>query len=633
MAPGRARTRVASEGSVIWPNPSQLSNKLTAEYHDTLRQHSRLPGADQRSIAAATDVSRDTEATLTPSTTTTATTARRWLPARPKTSDCNAKPPRKYSAGKRDNNSSSASNIISPPLHPLSREEIEEFETLPIAVRRKYFSSLERLRFAQSSGALHDSPGLDGLFRNSPRSFTFSEFDTSQRNTHSRSETLVSTGPISRSQSSTSVYKTPTSHTDPFAGHHRNLSRAEQLALARCLRESVILDAADEAIYKIGRRSDRRAPQSRSHAPGFASSKLSKETQAGRMVHSTSGSKDGLESSRDTFYDSFRWLEGDDDLDLSLQLDDYHANLKESLPRHSTEHRPSFRRHLSINKIPFGRSSLSTSRPGTNSGSHTPSSPPTNSPAPQPPLPVRRKSRALSLINTRPVLEEPVPPFDPDAAHYQDPEARAKLRVYLASPQKFDEAVEFGFPAKNAIANMPDHERQSSRGHSRRLRSQDSSKFKTFFSDDHSSIYSEESLPDPESPRTPNSPDKADLQQDSPVDDAKEAPFRPPMDGYAQIPASSREMTLRMTLTRPDLRAGDDEIYGWQKRSPPQTVRTSPRLEDVVPPKKTLTGNTGKSKENLEAFFASLDEEEEAAAASTADTGVVKRFWNKVRRN
>ncbi|KAK6198335.1 hypothetical protein LQW54_010358 [Pestalotiopsis sp. IQ-011] len=352
------------------------------------------------------------------------------------------------------------------------------------------------------------------------------------------------------------------------------------------------------------------------------------------MAHSTSGPKDALECSRDTFYDSFRWLEGDDDLDLSLQLDDYHANLKESVPRHSTEHRPSFRRHLSINKIPFGRSSLSTSRPGTNSGSHTPSSPPTSSPAPQPPLPVRRKSRALSLINTRPVLEEPVPPFDPDAAHYQDPEARAKLRVYLASPQKFDEAVEFGFPAKNAIANMPDHERQSSRGHSRRLRSQDSSKFKTFFSDDHSSIYSEESLPDPESPRTPNSPDKADLQQDSPVDDAKEVPFRPPTDGYAQIPASSREMTLRMTLTRPDLRAGDDEIYGWQKRSPPQAVRTSSRLEDVVPPKKTLTGNTGKSKENLEAFFASLDEEEEAAAAaSTADTGVVKRFWNKVRRN
>lgn len=157
MAPCRARTRVASEGSVIWPKPSQLSDKLTAEYHDTLRQHSRLPGADQRSIAAATDVSRDTEATLTPSTTTTATTARRWLPARPKTSDCNARPPRKYSAGKRDN-SSSASNIISPPLHPLSREEIEEFETLPIAVRRKVSydpPNLSCLSFSFSKCAAH----------------------------------------------------------------------------------------------------------------------------------------------------------------------------------------------------------------------------------------------------------------------------------------------------------------------------------------------------------------------------------------------------------------------------------------------------------------------------------------------
>lgn len=646
MGPARARSRVASEGSVRLPNPTHLSSKLVAEYHNTLREQNRLPGADQRSLAAATDTSRDTEASSAVTSTTTATTVattatattastRRWIPARPKTSDCNAKPPRKYS-GKRDN-SSSSSNILSPPLQQLSREEIEEFETLPLAVRRKYFSSLERLRFAQSSGALHDnsSSDLDG-YRPSPRSFTFSDFDTSQRDTHSRSETLVSTGPISRSQSSTSVYKTPTPHTDPLAGHNRTLSRAEQLALARCLRESVILDAADEAIYKIGRRSDRRPPPSHSaYASTFTSSKPSTAPQSGRMVDHTSAPKQGLERG-DSFYDSFRWLEGDDDLDLSLQLDDYHANLKESVPRRSTnEHRPSFRRHLSINKIPFGRSSMSISRPGTNSGTHTPASPSTSSPTSQPPLPVRRRSRTLSLINPRPVFEEPIPTFDPDAAHYQDPEARAKLRVYLASPQKFDEAVEFGFPSKNAITNLPDHERHGSRGHSRGLRSQDSSRQKTFFSDDQSSIYSEESLPDPESPRTPNSPDKADSQQES-LMNAMEPPFRPPMDGYAQIPASSREMTLRMTLTRPDLRAGDDEIYGWQKKSAQQMARAAPRLEDA-PPKKSSAGNTGKSKESLEAFFASLDEEEEAAAAAaasaSADTGVVKRFWNKVRRN
>ncbi|ETS86780.1 hypothetical protein PFICI_00608 [Pestalotiopsis fici W106-1] len=140
MAPARARSRVASEGSVRWPNPTHLSSsKLAAEYHNTLREQSRLPGVDQRSLA--TDVSRDTEAASklsigTSTTTATAPTTRRWIPARPKTSDCNAKSSRKYS-GKRDNNSSSSSNILGPPLQQLSREEIEEFETLPLAVRRK----------------------------------------------------------------------------------------------------------------------------------------------------------------------------------------------------------------------------------------------------------------------------------------------------------------------------------------------------------------------------------------------------------------------------------------------------------------------------------------------------------------
>ncbi|KAF7524284.1 hypothetical protein G7054_g11459 [Neopestalotiopsis clavispora] len=619
MGPARARSRVASEGSVRLPNPTHLSSKLVAEYHNTLREQNRLPGADQRSLAAATDTSRDTEASsavtstttaATVATTATATTAstRRWIPARPKTSDCNAKPPRKYS-GKRDN-SSSSSNILSPPLQQLSREEIEEFETLPLAVRRKYgYGEWHPIEPDLRAFGTLEQHQLDQLGR--IRSDQQDDLDDLG---HCQPDPYASSGVACALPCSTCIAVV----LSPCAGLHSYGT------------------ALHEAIYKIGRRSDRRPPPSHSaYASTFTSSKPSTAPQSGRMVDHTSAPKQGLERG-DSFYDSFRWLEGDDDLDLSLQLDDYHANLKESVPRRSTnEHRPSFRRHLSINKIPFGRSSMSISRPGTNSGTHTPASPSTSSPTSQPPLPVRRRSRTLSLINPRPVFEEPIPTFDPDAAHYQDPEARAKLRVYLASPQKFDEAVEFGFPSKNAITNLPDHERHGSRGHSRGLRSQDSSRQKTFFSDDQSSIYSEESLPDPESPRTPNSPDKADSQQES-LMNAMEPPFRPPMDGYAQIPASSREMTLRMTLTRPDLRAGDDEIYGWQKKSAQQMARAAPRLEDA-PPKKSSAGNTGKSKESLEAFFASLDEEEEAAAAAaasaSADTGVVKRFWNKVRRN
>jgi hypothetical protein len=46
----------------------------------------------------------------------------------------------------------------------------------------------------------------------------------------------------------------------------------------------------------------------------------------------------------------------------------------------------------------------------------------------------------------------------------------------------------------------------------------------------------------------------------------------------------NREMTLRMTLTRPDLRADDDQLYGWQDPSPkPQPPRDDPlALEELV---------------------------------------------------
>jgi hypothetical protein len=479
------------------------------------------------------------------------------------------------------------------------------------------------LRFAQTSGALDDI-SRTGHYSQSPRSFAFSDSDTSQKEAHVRLGNLVPPKLVNRYQGS--VYKTHAPSTDCLStsSSQLHLTRSEQVALARSLRESVILDAADEAIYKIGRRSSRLLSP-RGHTPAPPSSRPSMESQAHRAVDGKACDRDGL----DTFYDSFRWLDGEDDLDLSLQLDDYHANLKESLPRPSKEHRPSFRRHLSINKIPFGRPSISASRPGTNGGMPSPTSPTPNSATTLPHG--RRKSRALSFINMRHVAQESASSIDPNAAHYQDPEARAKLRVYLASPQKFDEAVEFGFPSKDAVTALPAPGSQTPRGHSRQLLSQDSSRFQTFFSDDRSSVYSDDlSIPDPESPRTPQSPDKADLQAEN-FAGVEGAHIRKVSDSYAQIPATSREMTLRMTLTRPDLRACEDDIYGWQKGSGQQTNKAAqfaPHQEDM-PPRKTHMGDSGNPKQSLEAFFASLDQEEEAAA----ENGVVKRFWNKVRRN
>jgi hypothetical protein len=42
-------------------------------------------------------------------------------------------------------------------------------------------------------------------------------------------------------------------------------------------------------------------------------------------------------------------------------------------------------------------------------------------------------------------------------------------------------------------------------------------------------------------------------------------------------------MTLRMTLTRPDLRADDDQLYGWQATPSPKQQKDDPlALEDLV---------------------------------------------------
>ncbi|KAI0196248.1 hypothetical protein EV127DRAFT_331062 [Xylaria flabelliformis] len=315
-------------------------------------------------------------------------------------------------------------------------------------------------------------------------------------------------------------------------------------------------------------------------------------------------------------FDNFSWLDEDDDLDLRLTLDDYHADLK---PRPVTTTGPPslFRRRLSVNKLSFGRSS---SRPGTKDSSF----------AEQTPMPAhsRRKSRALSLITPKHGPQPSVTSID--AAHYQDPDARHKLRAYLASPQKFDEALEFGFPANNVHSAMlsgalPRRSRSFSRG----LFMASSEKLKTFLADDNSSIYSQEtSIPDSESPRTPHTPENQphgikpfNLPSHS---DAFASDFSA---GHGQGFTASREMTLRMTLTRPDLRSREEEQYGWPSQpncfSQSRPLSRPFRVDSPVPDPIKDT-----AKDNMNQIFADIDKE-----LSSSSEGVVKRFWNRVRRN
>ncbi|KAK5654967.1 hypothetical protein OQA88_6725 [Cercophora sp. LCS_1] len=509
----------------------------------------------------------------------------------------------------------------------------EEFEALPLAIQRKYFSTLERLRFARDSGH------VDGISQHYDEITHFKR--RKPRQDRSVSEQITSR--IIRRRSlleSQSPFHTPEPSPScaelPDQVQRREFTREEQVVLARRLRASVILDAADEAICKLNRRASKKLPGSDHYSPSLSSRRSSMDSHGTRSP--AEGSNADIPQS---FYDTFRWLDEEEDLDLRLFLDDYHANLRDNMPQ-AKQQRPSFRRHLSISKIPFGRSSVSSSRPATKDAT-TPTSPlqsPSGS-AIQPVAHGRRKSRALSLITPKHAPQGSITSIDPAAAHYQDPEARLKLRVYLASPQKFDEAIEFGFPSADALSAAPVIGKDGGVAGLRRARqkpSDASAHMRTFLADDDDdddniSLNSDQaSLADPDSPKTPQ------------AFDSKPGPIRPLRlgstdkdgaknasegGGYAQAPASSREMTLRMTLTRPDLRAHEDQIYGWQQRQANQALgRKSTTLAPLAMESVTYVGDAGHKESMSMERMSNFDWN-----STTPDKGMMKRFWNRVRRN
>ncbi|KAF2972894.1 hypothetical protein GQX73_g517 [Xylaria multiplex] len=326
--------------------------------------------------------------------------------------------------------------------------------------------------------------------------------------------------------------------------------------------------------------------------------------------------------SQHVLIDSFSWLDEDDDLDLRLTLDDYQAELKPSRPTTTAGPPSLFRRRLSVNKLSFSRSSIS-SRPGTRDSSFVEQAPITTH--------SRRKSRALSLITPKHNPQVSIASIDLAATHYQDPEARHKLRAYLASPQKFDEALEYGFPANNAYPTiLPRDSPRRSQSFSQGLFMASSEKLKTFLADDNSSNYSEEtSIPDSESPRTPHTPENLHNIKPFQLPSHSTGFSAKLSEGYGQAPFTPREMTLRMTLTRPDLRSGQDESYGWSNglasrcSSQPRPPSRPFRVDSPV----LALDSTDATKESMDQIFANIDRE-----LGSSSEGVVKRFWNRMRR-
>ncbi|CAG8127900.1 unnamed protein product [Penicillium salamii] len=368
-------------------------------------------------------------------------------------------------------------------------------------------------------------------------------------------------------------------HALPAKVQQKLFSPEERLRLKRAYRSSLIYDAADEAYQRDCGRSSRPSTA----CPSQTTASYSQQSPLSTAFYSDSESDDDMDQ---TFYDSFRWLDEDGDLDLSL--DEYHAHVADAATRKRAC--PSFRRSLSFS-TQLKRKQLAPITPYA-----TRALPPSSS---QPLTPLSNTS------GSRPSSRHPfhcpkssTSSIDPGAQYYQDPDARLKLRVYLASPQKFDEAIEFGFPSLDDKENVP--EPLSPRP---TLVNSDSD-FGTFFEDDDGTMVG--------SPGSSirNAPAASPVLRETPRPSVESCLLQRrqswlPAKGVPQRLPGNREMTLKMTLTRPDLR-NDSPTSTSPKEKPQDPLQ----LAELPPPDRT--------------HFIWDDDLD--------DQGMVKKMWRRLRR-
>jgi hypothetical protein len=362
-----------------------------------------------------------------------------------------------------------------------------------------------------------------------------------------------------RRQRPATVYQAPSSFGPADAAFYESLpstlrsklfSREEQVFLASH-RNTVIVDAADEVLYKRGHQTHHPQSnlQSSESLPLFQDLGCAEEDMVDydpAMDHSD--------------FEGFRWLETPDE-ELDLKLDDYHTALTQTTPQSQTpKRRPSFRRNLSLSTISFSRRG-SISDQNTVSATTRHSSLSSGQVRPISSLLDSHKHRSHSSISS----------IDPSAKYYRDPEARLKLRVYLASPQKFDEAVEFGFPSLREREKV-----QYARPQTSPRLTHDSAR--TFFTDDTPSL-SEDDDDEKDDLDNPDTPLDAEFRRFSKKSSSERTGITRPQlrfEPYALASTNNREMTLHMTLTRPDLRSADE-------MKPVKKVNEMPLEQEALP--------------------------------------------------
>ncbi|KAJ5715675.1 uncharacterized protein N7483_012856 [Penicillium malachiteum] len=467
----------------------------------------------------------------------------------------------------------------------------EDIASLPPAIRRKFFSNVERLRMRLDQ----DAPGCS----TSDHARVYRSNSAHGPSLHSRGlrtppgnrrrgleKRITSPKKLRKPGSLQSAYLIAQAdsqcfHALPAKVQQKLFSPEERRRLRLAYRESVILDAADEAFYRDSNSRRRLSTDSLPSLPSETSLLLTTPPRSfGNRIP----------------IPTFRWLDGDGDLDLSL--DEYHAHIADAAIRKAPRRRTSFRRSLSFSTYSSPKHRQTASVPPQNAIPR--SIPPSQSLPPFGPLLNHNpSSRPGSRNQSSHAPKSSTSSMDPSAQYYQDPDARLKLRVYLASPQKFDEAIEFGFPALDQ-----NKENMAPETHSPSI-SMAQEYAGTFFEDDDGTMVGSPGGSVVEEPALSMASQMRETPRpsvDTPSLLQRRQSFLPASRTGPQRLPGNREMTLKMTLTRPDLRT--------------ESPTSSPSSEDplrlaALPPA-----------DRNQHLWDDLDDEQ----------SVVKKMWRKLRR-
>jgi hypothetical protein len=129
-----------------------------------------------------------------------------------------------------------------------------------------------------------------------------------------------------------------------------------------------------------------------------------------------------------------------------------------------------------------------------------------------------------------------------------------------------------------------------------------------FFKDDSDSLFEDDaSITDCDGPRTPEDPavESFRLSDGSSLDNSgnkRPVMYRKMSEAYAHACAAKREMTLHMTLTRPDLRTTEESV--------------------VAPTDESLHITAVPSSAEQQSIWETLP----------VESSMVKRFWRRIRR-